>query len=98
MNSAQRRIATRTLFTVAVLCVVLLIAALALFAGTSHSITEGLVLVLFVGWPVGVIGLVAWLVGLYVRAGGQREVARTPPTATTGENPKPDPASTDPMT
>src|SRR5437762_440066 len=97
MNSAQRQIVTRTLFTVAVLCVVLLIAAIALFAGTSHSITEGLVLVLFVGWPVGVIGLVAWLIGLYVRAGGQREVENPPGSATTGGS-TPDPASTNPMT
>src|SRR6516164_8124081 len=95
MNAAQRRIVTRTLFTVAALCPLLIVAAFLLFAGVSHALTDSIFIVLWFGWPVALIGVIAWLVGLYLRAGGQRE-ARIP--ATTGRTPTVDPSSLDPMT
>jgi hypothetical protein len=98
MNRAQRRIVTRTLFCVAALCVLLLLGGVALFAVASQGIGEGIAIVLFFGWPVALIGIGAWLVGLYVRAGGQRDVENPPGSAPTNGNSKVDPASADPMT
>lgn len=97
MNRAQRRLVTRTLFSVAALCVLVLLGGVALFGASSQGIGEGIAVVLFVGWPVGLIGIGAWLVGLYVRAGGQRDI-ENPPSSTKAGSTDVDPASTDPMT
>ncbi len=76
MNTAQRRIVTTSLFSIAILFAVLFI-GLVLFvfhpiAGSRPLDVQDIVLGLPVfGGPPLLVALVAWIVGLYIRAGGR---------------------------
>ena len=91
VNPGQRRIVIRASFAVAAVCLLLIVVAFLffayvflVFAGPPATITDAVFALLWFGWPVALTGLIAWLIGLCVRAGAQRE-AGSP--STTGGTP-----------
>lgn len=83
MNSAQRALLTRILFSLAAACVALVAATTALLLWRSNNFATSAIVTLWVGWPVATIGLAAWLLGLYTRAGGKGAATIPSRTGTT---------------